>query len=569
LEQAFGPLRADESYVSVDYEAATDLLEGEASEWAVDCLCEALGAKPYSILWQVLRSGLTDHLIAVRSGGKMEWKRQTNGQLMGSSVSFMILCLVNYSVIRAAVRLTPRGEMPDDAPLTRYRTKILVNGDDAAFKGTLERKRAWERCSLCAGLKKSVGKNYVSREFILLNSRAFLPTHVDWPDAMESTNQWSFNFQECHVGAWLRGGDDFPDLWTFAGVEDDWVTSRTFDMGLSTHNEWLGFTWRSRAAWHPSKIRWTPVPFFNLAVLRPPRLVSDWEFLDQAANWHSALLLGTNPQQARRWTTLFLSVWQESLRKLPPWVNWFVDRGLGGLGMSRWGMASDCHLSDLARIVAAYCRRCTNPIQAKLNCVSLNRVAPDTDLHDLTLSMLAPLIEKGSVKLGIPTDAAKAGWTEIHPDQLSHWSYYAGHPNRLDEANMIGGLLDLLDPGRQHRRVLRQYSALRKRAQTAGTPYTEVRWSTLQRWSETAPKLYCEGNVTLAPAPCVDLLASSGGDCLLAPLALPRHWSSLMRPDAVAVDVLRCGPLSPTSWQWGSIWLETDCKLLGLPGFQC
>jgi len=93
--------------------------------------------------------------------------RQTNGQLMGSVMSFPILCIINAAICRLVIkRRTGREVALREVPL-------LVNGDDAVFVTDSEGYRYWEEVATFCGLQPSVGKVYFSDQFFNVNSRNF------------------------------------------------------------------------------------------------------------------------------------------------------------------------------------------------------------------------------------------------------------------------------------------------------------------------------------------------------------------------------------------------------------
>jgi hypothetical protein len=83
---------------------------------------------------------------------------QRRGQLMGTFLSFPLLCLVNY--------LTFKFLVPRDVP-------VRVNGDDIVFRATPEEVEVWSRGVGAAGLVLSTGKTLVDPEFFVLNSTMF------------------------------------------------------------------------------------------------------------------------------------------------------------------------------------------------------------------------------------------------------------------------------------------------------------------------------------------------------------------------------------------------------------
>jgi hypothetical protein len=61
---------------------------------------------------------------------------------------------------------------------------LLINGDDVVFTEKKEDIDVWTRIVTLVGLKPSVGKNYISKHFLMINSRLYKPfddgKSVDW-----------------------------------------------------------------------------------------------------------------------------------------------------------------------------------------------------------------------------------------------------------------------------------------------------------------------------------------------------------------------------------------------------
>lgn len=93
---------------------------------------------------------------------------QLNGQLMGSPMSFIVLCIVNGALIRAVDHLcTGRDKNLQDIPAT-------FNGDDFVYKTTSRGYKCWQALTYFTGMEESVGKTFFSREFLNMNSREYL-----------------------------------------------------------------------------------------------------------------------------------------------------------------------------------------------------------------------------------------------------------------------------------------------------------------------------------------------------------------------------------------------------------
>jgi hypothetical protein len=89
------------------------------------------------------------------------------GQLMGSFLSFPILCIINYAVTRFSM------ERAFEKTITILDDALLVNGDDVIFTIPDGQYQTWVRNVTMAGLSPSIGKNYISRRWGVINSRLY------------------------------------------------------------------------------------------------------------------------------------------------------------------------------------------------------------------------------------------------------------------------------------------------------------------------------------------------------------------------------------------------------------
>jgi len=174
----FRALTEDRFYVSGDYQAATNLISGRLSEVAAEEICKVCDFPPH--LAALFSRALTGHLI---SDGAEEEAPQANGQLMGSPVSFPILCLINAALTRESQELS--GDIP--RPTTLDDMEILINGDDVAFPTTSDGYSMWKLVTACGGLNPSIGKNYTSPHFLVMNSTLFELGLKELPRPMRSS----------------------------------------------------------------------------------------------------------------------------------------------------------------------------------------------------------------------------------------------------------------------------------------------------------------------------------------------------------------------------------------------
>jgi len=139
-----------EVFVSGDYESASDNLNIHLSEFILDCIRSKSRYVPDNV-WVEARKALRAEFV---SGGTQE-----RGQLMGSLLSFPLLCITNYLALRYFVRRS---------------VPLKINGDDIVFRCTMDEYRTWSEGVESWGLTLSIGKTLVSETFFSLNSAFFL-----------------------------------------------------------------------------------------------------------------------------------------------------------------------------------------------------------------------------------------------------------------------------------------------------------------------------------------------------------------------------------------------------------
>lgn len=190
---SLGTLDGAEEWMSGDYKSATDLLHPDLSLaavreisriWKLNPLREMLFEE--GLTGALLGDGTVDnrlvHLQGLYESGSLslseyrdecdlvlgEHPRQVWGQLMGSPYSFPILCVVNLAVCRFVSEMSLQREVSvHDFP-------GLVNGDDVLMKLDPLEYDTWKQVVKDSGLIPSLGKNYLSREFAIINSTLYV-----------------------------------------------------------------------------------------------------------------------------------------------------------------------------------------------------------------------------------------------------------------------------------------------------------------------------------------------------------------------------------------------------------
>jgi hypothetical protein len=166
----------EDSWLSVDYKAATDDLRSWVSDTLVTSISREIALSTEEQL--LFRRALTEHKI--EHPVSHEIKDQKRGQLMGSIVSFPLLCLANAAVCRYAFELAYGVRvLLKDCPL-------LINGDDAVIRISPLGRIIWSTLAGMMGFAPSLGKVYYSSKFLNINSTTFNYYHTGFVSDLET-----------------------------------------------------------------------------------------------------------------------------------------------------------------------------------------------------------------------------------------------------------------------------------------------------------------------------------------------------------------------------------------------
>lgn len=147
-------------WLSGDYSAATDGMHSQMMSVAIEELCSLLETYYPELIPYVLMEA-SPHSIIYPSWTGIEPIDQTNGQLMGSLLSFPILSLVNAFTIGKATRKS-MSEIP-----------ALIHGDDVLARLTSDEISRWKTIAPRVGFGLSIGKNYISNTWGSIDSQIF------------------------------------------------------------------------------------------------------------------------------------------------------------------------------------------------------------------------------------------------------------------------------------------------------------------------------------------------------------------------------------------------------------
>jgi len=198
VKDQLGRLHPGEEFISGDYKASTDNLHS----WVSECLLEALievfldtytedpdkrdqfydRIQDFRIL---MKRALTGHMLmnpiynddyrkGTLNGDEPDlFRDQKEGQLMGSIISFIFLCLANGALCRYAMEISDTHplRLVDRKIRGTHLARLLINGDDCVFIGKEKVLfDTWEKITAFGGLESSVGKTFQSKEFLTINS---------------------------------------------------------------------------------------------------------------------------------------------------------------------------------------------------------------------------------------------------------------------------------------------------------------------------------------------------------------------------------------------------------------
>lgn len=172
-------------WFSIDYSAATDKLSASLSSAILTRLL--VGQEP--VIQSLWRSVLAPHRCEYPEGFDVAPVDQVNGQLMGSVLSFPILCLANLGLYLANISDDPRK-------LRQKLRGVLVNGDDMLYVARASRWQTHVRLGEKVGLTMSPGKAYHHQVYANANSACF---HCD----LTKSNVTPFSIPFLNVGLYF------------------------------------------------------------------------------------------------------------------------------------------------------------------------------------------------------------------------------------------------------------------------------------------------------------------------------------------------------------------------------
>lgn len=167
-------------YCSGDYESATD-------NFILECgsviLKQALQFVDHEPTREWAMKEVSSHILHYPRESQLKPIVQTNGQLMGSLLSFPLLCLVNDATAKLA------GASQDH---------YLINGDDIVLRVERQVANKWRKIAPGLGLTLSLGKTFFDSDFGTVNSQLFYEGKLVQTGKLKLTSRRTEILGECY-----------------------------------------------------------------------------------------------------------------------------------------------------------------------------------------------------------------------------------------------------------------------------------------------------------------------------------------------------------------------------------
>jgi hypothetical protein len=195
---------SDLVWCSGDYESATDNFKIECGSIILREALKNIDHLP-TIEWALKE--LSAHHISYPKKYQIESGIQKNGQLMGSLLSFPLLCLVNDSTARLA------GAKPKE---------YLINGDDIVMRVKTPIAQKWMEIAPKLGLTLSMGKTFFDPDFGTVNSQLF------WRGELLQTGKQKVTSRRCEII-----GECFRDFQRYYQTDENQKVIRSLFLSLN------------------------------------------------------------------------------------------------------------------------------------------------------------------------------------------------------------------------------------------------------------------------------------------------------------------------------------------------
>ena len=230
IERIYEKSDPNDVWISGDYTAATDSIPIEASKALMDGILEFIDHEPTK-RWALKE--LSPHVLVYPEKTGLEPVLQESGQLMGSLLSFPLLCLLNDCTARS-LGLDPQ--------------KYLINGDDILMRAPAELYPQWKENVQEFGLSLSLGKNYIHSRYGTVNSQLICEGSVLSTGKQKVLDRRSQVLGECLRDLeYMMEGTGAPDVHHLFKIVNRKKLARTVrSISVPASHGGLSLSWGSR-----------------------------------------------------------------------------------------------------------------------------------------------------------------------------------------------------------------------------------------------------------------------------------------------------------------------------------
>jgi hypothetical protein len=227
IQRIHGQSNVDDVWISGDYSAATDSFSIEGSKALLEGILESIDHEPTK-RWALKE--ISPHLLVYPKRFDLEPVLQESGQLMGSLLSFPLLCLLNDCTASFA------GVSPE---------KYLINGDDILMRAPAEVYPLWKEKVRNFGLDLSAGKNYIHPRYGTVNSQLVIDGSIVGSGKQKVLDRRSEVLGECLRDLELMmpetDSNEVHDL--FKSVNRSKLSRTVRDIDVPMSHGGLSFSW--------------------------------------------------------------------------------------------------------------------------------------------------------------------------------------------------------------------------------------------------------------------------------------------------------------------------------------
>lgn len=222
--------QSGDHWISGDYTAATDSFPIEATKCLLEGILESIEHEPTK-RWAMKE--ISPHILVYPPSSGLEPALQESGQLMGSLLSFPLLCLLNDCTAKS---------------IGLSSSQYLINGDDILMRTQPSNYPLWKEKVEEFGLSLSLGKNYIHPYFGTVNSQLIREGTVTESGKQKVVDRRARVLGEClrdlEVMMKEHNPDEVQDL--FKAVNRSKLSQTVRSIRVPVSHGGLSFSWGDR-----------------------------------------------------------------------------------------------------------------------------------------------------------------------------------------------------------------------------------------------------------------------------------------------------------------------------------